>query len=1441
MDESCRASSADFAPQDHRGFRLTAAAAIWLALALPAALAAQPCGTPGRDGSGSLTGIVNTYYPGTATASAGATSISVGASSGSAAQIAAGDLLLVIQMQDAAINSSDSSAYGANNGSGAGSTNLNNSGIMEYVTATGPVAAGAVPILGGGNGGKLLNTYTNAAATGTQGQRRFQVIRVPQYANPTLTSGLTALGWTGRVGGVLVIDVDGTLALGGATVSLDQLGFRGGGGQTLDGTEGNGGFVGNDFRVSTAAFPSPGTGGWDASKGEGIAGTPRFVYRFVNGTASDETDNTTEGYPNGSFGRGAPGNAGGGGTDGDNSGSGDTVNESNCGGGGGGNGGAGGIGGNCWNTSDTNGGKGGAAFTASNNPSKAVLGGGAGAGDSNNVGPGHGAPGGGIIIIRGKVSGTGTLTANGVKPCTATATCTNGNGSGQTGSTQDGAGGGGAGGSVLIDACGNATTGLTIHANGGNGGDVNWPDTDQHGPGGGGGGGVVFLSAAGATATVTHGGHGASGNPTSDNLAFGSADGSNGTTTTGAITFPGARPGCTCVVSQAVISSFRTVPAGNAVVLEWETASEAATAGFYVFRVDPATGQWMRLNEAMLAIAPEAPQGGRYRFVDESSSLRERHVYYLVEIESGGRQRTHGPFEVATDWAADPRPELPPDGVFERSAHQPPAALRAAARDAGSARTAGSGAMQLAENANPAAPSPEADEARQSAEIVRATLAAGTAAAAPACCGTSGRSQPAGAAIGNPAALKLYVAAKGIYSLPAATIAAALGLPPAAVTALIAQHRMALTSRGSAIAWQTPKDGSSLRFYGEPADGIYSPENVYWLVPGVAGSAMPVLNGGSPAPAPGPATFTARAHFEQNLFAGTVIAPDPESDYWFWKPTISGDPTYGTQSFPLDLQGLAPGAATATLAVHLQGASAAATGGLAGEHHLRLRVNGAPAGETSWQGITPHDATFSVGQSLLHEGTNNVDVIGVLDPGVPFSISYTNSFDLTYRRLTTTAGSPLVVQPDGVSTVTVSGFASPNLAVFEISNPRSPAVVAGLTVDAAGGANRVSFVPPAPGRTFLAADLTTLPAPRAESWYAPATFLRSAANAADHLIIAPATLADAAAVLAAHRQAQGLVSRVVPLSQIYDEFNDGLASPWAIERFLAYAAGAWHKAPSAVVLAGTGNFDYKNYLGLGGNLVPPLMVRTDDGIFASDSRFLGFPGGERMAIGRLTAATAQDLQGIVAKLTAYESGGTAPWQQLVLMAADSPDSGGQFEFDSDRAAALVGSPFVVSKIYQAQLTPPVAHQQLLSQLGGGAYLLNFIGHAGLDRFSALGLLTSADAAVLANGGKLPVVATASCIVGRFEIPGFQPLAAVLLNNPNGGAAAVWAPSGLTFNAQTSALDRALLPYLLKPGPGTLGAAVIQGMQSFRALGGTSSTLVTYNLFGDPALRLQKPN
>ncbi|HEX7403816.1 MAG TPA: hypothetical protein VF287_07370, partial [Usitatibacter sp.] len=175
-----------------------------------------------------FTGIVNGYYPGTsATASAGTSSIGVGALDGRGAltAVAAGDLLLIIQMQDASFSSTNSAAYGGS-GSGQGYTALNSSGLFEYAVATGPVAAGSIPLAS-----PLVNSYHSAAANAVNGQKTYQVIRVPQASSATLTGTVTAPIWNGTTGGIVAIDVAGNLNWNGQSIDVDGRGFRGGGGQ----------------------------------------------------------------------------------------------------------------------------------------------------------------------------------------------------------------------------------------------------------------------------------------------------------------------------------------------------------------------------------------------------------------------------------------------------------------------------------------------------------------------------------------------------------------------------------------------------------------------------------------------------------------------------------------------------------------------------------------------------------------------------------------------------------------------------------------------------------------------------------------------------------------------------------------------------------------------------------------------------------------------------------------------------------------------------------------------------------------------------------------------------------------------------------------------------------------------------------------------------------
>ena len=517
------------------------------------------CATPGKDGlGGSLTGTVNTYFPpASGTLAAGSTQVILGAASGASTPIAIGDLLLIIQMQGASINSTNTSSYGHGvpGDPASGYTSLGSSGLFEFVTATTAVATsgGTLKFTGSGTGGGLLNSYVQAAYSTTQGQETYQVIRVPQYTTATLSNGLTLLSWTGSVGGVLAIDVASQLTLGG-TVKADAAGFRGGGGRILGGGSGS-----NTDYVTLA------TNNANGSKGEGIAGTPRYLAPATIALATTATDTGVEGLPSGSYARGAPGNAGGGGTDGD-----PAANDYNSGGGAGANGGVGGLGGYGWNSftelNSTDGGFGGAAFPSSTNA--LIMGGAGGAGTTNNgsyyTSSGDnancganctgiyssGGAGGGIVIVHtGSVSSSssGTITANGQSTLST---------------DNDSTGGGGAGGSILFFANSGSISGLTAVANGGSAGNA-WPQTapggfpgQRHGPGGGGGGGVVFLSGSASTSVAA----GSNGFTNTVQDSYGATPGQPGVVvTTDIITeTPGTQPGAYCASADLSVTNSAT-------------------------------------------------------------------------------------------------------------------------------------------------------------------------------------------------------------------------------------------------------------------------------------------------------------------------------------------------------------------------------------------------------------------------------------------------------------------------------------------------------------------------------------------------------------------------------------------------------------------------------------------------------------------------------------------------------------------------------------------------------------------------------------------------------------------------------------------------------------------------------------------------------------------
>ncbi|MDO7884828.1 T9SS type A sorting domain-containing protein [Hymenobacter cheonanensis] len=440
---------------------------------------AAVCATPGKDGVGSLTTAgPNTYYSGTsvsAVTTAANTTVSViGVSTiVGTTPVAAGDLVLVMQMQGATIdNGASSSTYGAV------SASSSTAGQYEYAVVASVSGSPITSIT-------LNRALTNTYSTGTN--QNFQVIRVPQYSSLTINGILTGTAWNSqtKVGGVLALDVAGSTTFSGtAGLSMTAKGFAGGGGVS---------YGGNTINDQTL-YATPTSVTAHGSKGEGIAGTP---VNFYDGTTTIKTTGT--GYPTGDNNRGAPANAGGGAQDFT-----PLTNAGNSGGGGGANLVAGGRGGNGFGSANagTSFGIGGRGFTTGS-ASTLIMGGGGGAGSTDNGAAtaylSSGGIGGGIVIFRtGSVTGTATIQASGGAAPAA------------GGALAQGGGGGGAGGTILVMATSatgnNSLAGITTNAIGGSGGTVNTGNNrSPYGPGGGGSGGVVYANVAPQTVSVAAG------------------------------------------------------------------------------------------------------------------------------------------------------------------------------------------------------------------------------------------------------------------------------------------------------------------------------------------------------------------------------------------------------------------------------------------------------------------------------------------------------------------------------------------------------------------------------------------------------------------------------------------------------------------------------------------------------------------------------------------------------------------------------------------------------------------------------------------------------------------------------------------------------------------------------------------------------------------------
>jgi uncharacterized repeat protein (TIGR01451 family) len=831
----------------------------------------------------------------------------------------------------------------------------------------------------------------------------------------------------------------------------------------------------------------------------------------------------------------------------------------------------------------------------------------------------------------------------------------------------------------------------------------------------------------------------------------------------------------------------------NRVVLTWKTGGESHNLGFNVYR--DLNGNRVRMNPSVIAgsallMSGALPKhaGRSYAWIDPSGGVTGA-SYWLEDIDVNGTRTMHGP--VSASSGTQPMPDASASEtrmLSQMNQSVPP--------------TPGSQESHLLE-ALPQDSTPTPIQVQKQFEL----------AAHP--------------------AVKIFVRHEGWYRVSQPELVKA-GLDPNVDPALLHLYAEA-NEQALQITGATAGPGgfgpqAAINFYGTGINTVFSGLRVYWLVVGEErGDRIPRLpmSVGSNQP---PASFTATVELQQHIiYFSALLTTNGEN---FFGALVSPTPVEQVLEVP----------------------------------HLNTASTQAPRLELALQGIItafPHDVTVVLNGTTLGDviftgqdtGTLNVTIPpGVLQPwsntvtltaqNGDYDTSLVDYIRITYPHKYAADSDELKFTGRAGDEITMGDFTSAPM-VLDITDPNRPVQLTPQVTSMNGkfaAEVQIPFNttnPAAPIRHTLLAVADDRIASVAGVWANHPSHWHREQAGADIAIVTYAPFADALEPLVRAHQAQGKSSAVIPINDLYDEFNFGERTPFAIKQFLRTAKQNWKTPPSYLLLNGRASLDPRNYLGFGSlDFVPTRIVPSSSLMTASDDWFSDFnnSGIPTIATGRLPVGTSDEATTVVGKIVAYEGQSTnGPWTANALMVADKSDTE-NFTQDSQTVQASLPSTMQVTDVFSDVVGTTAARGDILTAINSGQALVNYLGHGSEEQWSGSDIFDTTSVSSLTNGSQLPVFLIMDCLNGFFQDVYAQPLAVTLVLAPNGGAVAALASSGLNQAPPQTALDSLVVQNALSAKGTTLGAALVKAKSQIT----DPDVRRTFILFGDPAMQVKQP-
>ena len=452
--------------------------------------------------------------------------------------------------------------------------------------------------------------------------------------------------------------------------------------------------------------------------------------------------------------------------------------------------------------------------------------------------------------------------------------------------------------------------------------------------------------------------------------------------------------------------------------------------------------------------------------------------------------------------------------------------------------------------------------------------------------------------------LKIQVNETGIYQVTYDNLSGA-GVDVAAIN----PQTFRLYNKGSEIPIYVYGEGDAafdsgdyIEFYGEKENTRYSYSNAYWLTFGQSAGLR--MENKTSYPGTTPESFLYTNHYELNQYYWSEIpaADDP----WYFYPPVTANTS---QNFTVYLDDLANTSENAEFLARLQGFNTYNYTNMT--YRGLIYLNNHLVDNITWQGNGTANASVEMPSYWLSEGNNTIRVEHILNSSYPNAWILVDWFNISYRRKFQAKDDYLRLSASGVGnyTYSITNFSQEDIRVYDISDHDNVKRIANATVESEGTTYKVTFN----DNSSAAADYAVVSPAGLKTYQSiiasQSCDLRNTTNQAGYIILTYDGFYNATLPLAEHRQAQGLSVKVVNLSDVYDEFNYGIASPDAIKYFLNYTYTNWQDpAPTYVLLVGDGTYDYRDDEGYGfTNYMPAHLVFNEHfGETASDDWFVCF-------------------------------------------------------------------------------------------------------------------------------------------------------------------------------------------------------------------------------------------